>query len=152
MVTLKKLKQISKAAQAGFTLIELLIVIAVIGLLGTIVTINIMGKFDEAKVNTTKIQIRQLGVVLDDFRRVCGFYPTTDQGLDALIHQPTGGRPCKNYDPDGFIKDHKLPQDGFGNDFLYTSDGSSYEIRSLGKDGQPGGTGSNADISSNDVN
>lgn len=136
-------------ARAGFTLIELLIVIAVIGLIGTLVATNIMKRFDEAKINTTRIQIRQLGLVLDDFRRVCGFYPSTDQGLDALLHAPQG-RECKNYDPEGFLKDKKLPKDAWGNDFVYESDGTKYVIKSLGSDNKPGGSGVDADISSED--
>ena len=70
---------------AGFTLTEMLIVIALIGLIMTFVSGNIIGKFNSAKVDSTKIQMKQLGVILDDFNRVCGFYPTTAQGLDALI-------------------------------------------------------------------
>lgn len=135
----------------GFTLIELLIVIAVIGLIATLVGTNVMKRFDEAKINATKVQMRQLGVILDDFRRVCGFYPTTDQGLNALIEKPTTGRDCKGYDPEGFIKDHKVPKDAFGNDFTYESDGTKYVIRSLGSDNQPGGTGAAADISSDEL-
>lgn len=133
----------------GFTLIELLIVIAVIGLIGTIVTTNIMSRFNEAKVSSTKIQIKQLGVVLDDFRRTCGFYPTSDQGLDALIKKP-GGRECKNYDPEGYIKG-KIPKDGFGNEFVYESDGNKYAIKSLGNDNKEGGEGVDKDILSTEI-
>src|SRR5690242_6845180 len=83
-----------KRNEAGFTLIELMIVIAIMALLGGFVATNVMNRFDESKVNATKIQIKQLGVILDDFRRVCGYYPTTEQGLDALVHQPQGMQ-CK---------------------------------------------------------
>ena len=62
-------------------------------MMATFVGINVMNRFDESKVETTKIQIKQLGVVLEDFRRVCGFYPTTDQGLDALVKKAGRGRP-----------------------------------------------------------
>lgn len=118
-------------AQQGFTLIELLIVIAVIGLIGTLVATNVMKRFDEAKVGATQAQIRQLGVVLDDFRRVCGFYPSTEQGLDALVKAPQG-RECKNYDPEGFVKGGHVPRDAWGNDFTYESDGNHYVIKSNG--------------------
>ena len=134
----------------GFSLIEMLIVIALIGLLGTMVAGNVIGKFSKAKVDTTKAQIRQLGVILDDFRRECGFYPMSDQGLEALMKKP-GGRECKNYDPEGYIKGSKLPTDGFGVNFEYESDGSKYTIKSLGNDGVAGGEGLDADISSNDL-
>jgi len=136
--------------QAGFTLTEMLIVIALIGIIMTLVSGNIIGKFNSAKVDSTKIQMKQLGVILDDFNRVCGFYPTTDQGLDALIKAPSG-RECKNYDPDGFIKGGKVPKDGWGNDFMYESDGGKYKLISLGGDNKPGGEGNDKDLSSDEI-
>lgn len=141
-------KQIgSNTKTAGFSLIEMLIVIALMALVGTFVASNVIRKFDKAKVDATQIQIKQLGVILDDFRRVCGFYPTTDQGLDALIKSP-GGRECKNYDPEGFIKEKKVPKDAWNNDFVYESDGNRYVLKSLGRDGKPDGSDLDADISS----
>jgi len=128
----------------------MLIVIALIGVIMTLVSSNIIGKFNSAKVDTTKIQMRQLGVILDDFNRVCGFYPTTDQGLDALVKAPSG-RECKNYDPAGFIKDGKVPKDGWGNDFLYESEGSKYKLSSLGADNKVGGEGNDKDLASDDL-
>jgi general secretion pathway protein G len=136
----------------GFTLTEMLIVIAIIALLGTFVTQNLIGKLSRAKADTTKTQIRQVGVILDDFRRECGFYPTTpDQGLEALISKPTAGRECKNYDPEGYIKGKKLPRDGWDNDFIYESDGNKYLLKSLGNDGKEGGEGFDKDITSDDL-
>lgn len=132
---------------SGFSLIEMLIVIALMALVGTFVASNVIRKYDMAKVDATRIQIKQLGVILDDFRRVCGFYPTTDQGLDALIRAP-GGRECKNYDPEGFIKEKKVPKDAWSNDFVYESDGNRYTLKSLGKDGRPEGSDLDADINS----
>ena len=127
---------------------EMLIVIALMAMLATFVGTNVIKRYNESKVSATKIQIRQLGTVLDDFNRVCGFYPTTDQGLDALVHAPQG-RQCKSYDPDGFIK--AVPKDAWNNDFIYISDGNKYTIKSLGADGKEGGTGIDKDISSDDV-
>ncbi len=138
------------ADRSGFTLIEMMIVVAIIGMLMGLVGLNVMKKFDEARVESTKNQIRQLGLLLDDFKRVCGNYPTSDQSLDALVHAPAG-LTCKNYDPDGFIKGGKLPKDAWDKDFTYTADGQKYEIKSLGSDGKEGGDGSAKDISSNDL-
>ena len=143
-------KKSGNIRQAGFTLTEMLIVIALIGVIMTLVSSNIIGKFNSAKVDTTKIQMRQLGVILDDFNRVCGFYPTTDQGLEALVKAPSG-RECKNYDPAGFIKDGKVPKDGWGNDFIYESDGSKYKLSSLGSDNKAGGEGNDKDLASDDL-
>lgn len=136
------------ANNKGFTLIEMLIVIALIGMVATLVGVNVIKRLDESRVNTTKIQMKQLMTVLDDFRRVCGFYPSTDQGLDALVHAPQG-KECKGYDPEGFIK--KIPKDAWDNDFVYTSDGNHFILKSLGSDKQEGGTGLAADISSEDL-
>jgi general secretion pathway protein G len=138
------------SSQKGFTLIELMIVIAILGLLAALVGTNVMSKLGEAKVSTTRNQIRQLMTVLDDFKRVCNFYPSTDQGLNALV-QPPQGKECKNYPAEGFISGGHVPKDAWDNEFLYESDGNKFVIRSLGSDGQPGGTGNAADISSEDA-
>lgn len=145
-----KASKICKVGERGFTLIELMIVVAIIGLIGTIAGLQLIKRLDEAKVATTKTQIRSLSVALDDFRRVCGFYPTNEQGLEALMHKPTG-RDCKNYDPDGFIKAKKLPQDAWDTDFSYSSDGNKFVIKSFGADKVEGGEGINKDISSDDI-
>lgn len=137
--------------ESGFTLTELLIVVAIIGMIATFVGQNVISKFGKAKVDSTKIQMRNLGTVLDDFKRECGFYPTSEQGLDALITKPTVGRECKNYDPEGYIKGKKIPKDGWDNNFDYQSDGNKYVLKSLGNDAAEGGTGNDADISSEEL-
>lgn len=137
--------------ERGFTLTEMLIVIAVIGIIGTLVASNVIGKFNKSKVDATKIQMRNLGNILDQFKLECGFYPTTEQGLDALINKPSGGRECKNYDPEGYIKGKKVPKDGFGNDFVYESDGNKFLLKSLGNDGKEGGEGLDKDILSTEI-
>lgn len=136
--------------EAGFSLIEMLIVIALMGLIGTFVATNVMRRFEEAKVNATKVQIQQMGPILDDYRRVCGTYPTMDQGLEALMKKPGSG--CTNWDSAGpFIKGNKLPNDGWDRPFNYESDGNKYKISSLGADNKPGGDGFDKDISSDDL-
>lgn len=137
--------------EKGFTLTELLIVIAIIGSLATIVGGNLFSKFGKAKVDSTKIQIKNLSVVLDDFRRECNYYPTTDQGLAALVTKPTTGRECKNYDSEGYIKGKKVPKDAWDNDFIYESDGNKFTIKSFGRDGKEGGEDLDKDISSDDA-
>lgn len=134
--------------QSGFTLIELMIVISLIALIGSFVVVQVSKRYAESQVNATQIQIKQMGTVLDDFRRVCGFYPLTEQGLDALVTKPQG-RECKNYDPEGFLK--RVPQDAWGNEFEYEGTPSRYKICSLGADGTAGGEGFDADICSDQI-
>jgi general secretion pathway protein G len=144
-------KTTSKSDERGFTLTEMLVVIALIGMIGAFVTSKVMDQFSKAKVDSAKIQIRQLGTILDTFKLQCGFYPETDQGLDALVKKPAGGRECKNYDSSGYVKDGKIPKDPWDHDYQYFSDGNSYELKSLGSDAKEGGEGLNADISSKDL-
>lgn len=121
------LSQTCAKNQRGFTLIEMMIVISIIALIAGFVTTNIMRRFDEAKVSATKIQMKQIGLMLDDFKRVCGRYPTTDEGLEALITPPAGLN-CKNFDPEGFIKGKKVPLDSWNEKFIYNSDGQKLTI------------------------
>src|SRR6476469_6330269 len=90
------------AGAEGFTLTEMLIVVAIIGMIGTFAVSKIISQYNKAKVDSTKIQIRNLATLLDNYRLDCNFYPTTDQGLDALVTKPTGGRECKNYNSEGY--------------------------------------------------
>lgn len=117
--------------QDGFSLIEMMIVLAIIALIMSFVGTNVMRRYEESKLSATKIQIRQLGVILDDFRRVCNRYPTTDEGLDALIKAPASLQ-CRNYDVEGFIKDKKVPRDPWDKEFDYSSDGNKYVLKSIG--------------------
>ncbi len=135
------------------SLIELMIVIAIMGFLMTMVGGNVMSKFRQAKIETTKNNMRSLGTILDEFKMACNFYPYSEQGLEALVKQPApvNGRECKNYDPEGYIKDKKVPKDGWGNDYMYESDGSKYKLISLGNDGKVGGEGEDKDLSNEDL-
>lgn len=146
-MNIRQLKTLLKQEE-GMTLIEILIVIALIAMVGSFVGVKVLRQYDNAKVDATKIQMRNLGPVLDMFKRDCGFYPLTDQGLDALSKKPQG-RECKNYDPEGYTK--KVPKDGWDRDFMYTSDGNTYSLKSLGQDGAEGGTDVNKDISSEEI-
>lgn len=137
--------------QDGMTLIEILIVIALIALIGTFVGGKVMQQFGQAKVDSTKIQIRQIGTILDQFKLDCGRYPLTNEGLDALVNKPEA-LDCKRYQNGGYMKEGKVPQDPFAKDWVYTSeDGRQYELKSLGQDGLEGGEGENKDISSKNL-
>ena len=135
--------------QVGMSLVEILIAITLLGVVGTLVVSNVIDSLREGETNSTKIQIKSLGKILLDYKRKCGTYPTTDQGLDALVEKPTSGKECKRYPPNGFI-DGVVPEDPWGSDFEYTSDGRKYTILSFGVDGLEGGEGYDADLSSED--
>lgn len=137
--------------QQGFTLTEMLIVLALIVLIAGFVGTQVFSRYEKAKFDSTKVQMRQLGTVLDQFRLDCGFYPSTEQGLKALLEKPIDGRECKNYDPEGYLKAKNVPKDGFNNEFTYQAGGSSYELLSLGRDGKEGGQGLDADLTSKEL-
>jgi general secretion pathway protein G len=135
----------------GMTLIEIMVVITILGLIATVVTVNVLDRLDEAKVSTTKTQMKVFEEALDQYRRDNGFYPSTEQGLTALVEKPTMGRLPKRYPPKGYLKGGKVPQDPFNCDYQYYCpgiQGHEYEIYSLGRDCQEGGEGVDADISS----
>lgn len=135
----------------GMTLIEIMVVITILGLIATVVTVNVLDRLDEAKVSTAKTQIKSLEEALDQYRRDNGVYPSTEQGLQALIEKPTIGRVPKRFPPKGYLKGGKIPTDPWDCDFKYYSpgiQGNDYEIYSLGRDCQEGGEETDADISS----
>src|SRR3989337_19471 len=137
--------------QRGFTLIEIMVVRLILGLLAGLVLPRIMGSEEEAKIKTTGVQIRSLENALDGFKLHNGFYPTTDQGLEALIKKPETGRIPNKWQEGGYLKPARIPKDPWDNPYLYFSPGSErneYEIISYGADGQQGGGGKNADIES----
>ena len=139
----------------GFTLIEILIVITLLGFIATFAITNIMGKYSEGQQKGTVIIMRQIQTALDDYYRSCNHYPTTGQGgLEALLAKPTVAPDCRNYSPDGYLKDKKLPKDGWDRDFIYINeDGSkNYSLKSLGADGKEGGDGFDKDLDISDPN
>ncbi len=132
----------------GFTLIELMIVIIILGILASIVVPKLMGRPEEARRTKAKIQIRNFQQALDLFKLDNGFYPTTEQGLEALVKKPTISPIPPRYREEGYID--KIPKDPWGNPYIYICPGKygEYDIISYGADGEPGGEGKNADIES----
>lgn len=130
--------------QDGFTLIELMVVILIIGLLATIVVQSLRGATEKAKRTKAQADIAELKTALDRYYLDNGQYPTTEQGLQALVASPTSGPVPANYEDGGYVQ--SIPLDPWGHAYVYQSDGNGYVLKSYGADGQPGGTGRNADI------
>jgi general secretion pathway protein G len=135
---------------AGFTLIEIMAVVLIIGMLSGIVGFAVFQQVDKARVVTARAQIDRLESALELYSMDNGRFPSTEQGLDSLINAPSGSPEPVNYQPGGYLKGGELPADPWGGDFQYESPGTnnadSFDIWSLGKDGETGGTELDTDI------
>ena len=142
------MKKIKHRKQAGFTLIELMVVVVIIAILAGLIVPRFMGETDKAKQAKAKMQIESLESALKIYKLDNGSYPTTEQGLKALVEAPTAGNIPKNWRQGGYLEKGKVPKDPWGNDFVYTSPGShgDFDLTCLGKDGEPGGEGVDKDI------
>lgn len=138
------------AGTQGFTLIELLVVLVIIGILAGYVGPKIMGRPDEAKRTMAGAQMGGLETALEMYRLDNGAYPSTEQGLQALIEAPTTGKIAGKWREGGYMKKRKLPEDPWGNSYVYLSPGThaDFDIISYGADGESGGEGADADIKS----
>lgn len=138
-------------SQAGFTLIELMVVIVILGILATFLVPRLLNRPGQARVAKAKNDIRAIESALKLFKLDNGFYPTTEQGLKALITKPDIEPIPKNYPEGGYLDSDSEPLDPWGHKYIYRSpgeDGREYEIISLGADGKEGGEGFDRDIKS----
>lgn len=144
---MKKIRE-KLANNAGFTFIEIMIVVVIIGFLTAIIGPQIIGRIDQAKQVTAQNQLGNIEMALDQYYLDCGQYPTTEQGLKALRQKPTTSPVPEDWN--GPYMKKEVPKDPWGNKYHYKYPGeknpSSYDLYSLGKDGQEGGTGDNEDI------
>lgn len=133
---------------SGFTLIELMVVIIIIGMLAAFVAPKLIHRADEARITEAKIQIKNFETALRLYKIDNGFYPSTEQGLEALISPPGIGQIPENYRSRGYLEKTVLPRDPWGNEYIYISPGlqGDYDIISLGADGKEGGEKYDADI------
>jgi general secretion pathway protein G len=132
----------------GFTLIEIMVVLVILAMLAALVGPKLMGHTEEAKIKTTRIQIKDLESSLKLYKLDNGVYPATEQGLAALVTKPTVGVIPKHYKEGGYLESKKVPKDAWDNDYIYVSPGEhgDYDLSSYGADGAKGGEGKNADI------
>ena len=137
---------IQASVNAGFTLIEIMAVVLIIGLLSTIVGVSIFAQVDKGRITATRVQIANLESVLELYRMDNAHYPTTEQGLDALVNEPSDAR---NFPPGGYLR-KRLPKDPWGNPYEYEQPGQNnshaFDLWSYGADGEPGGEDVDADI------
>jgi general secretion pathway protein G len=136
------------AFDSGFTLLEIIVVVFILSLLVAIVGPRVIGKTDDAKITEAKVQIRNYETALKLFKLDNGYYPDTEQGLEALIKKPERGRIPGNYKDGGYLEQKKIPPDPWGNPYVYISPGlhGDFDIISHGADNREGGEGKDADI------
>lgn len=135
---------------AGFTLIEIMAVVLIMGMLMSLVGVAVVGQINRARVTTTRAQISQLENALELYRMDNSRYPSTGQGLEALITKPTGTPEPQNYPPGGYLRRRDTLKDGWGTLYQYASPGNhnvhGFDLWSLGADAAPGGEDLDADL------
>jgi len=134
----------------GFTFIELMVVMVILGILATLVVPRIMGRPEEARRLKARVQIESIETALQLYKLDNGYYPTTEQGLEALVEAPAVGRLPMSWREGGYLEKGKLPKDPWKNEYIYLCPGvqGDYDLSSYGPDGEPGGEGKDADINS----
>jgi general secretion pathway protein G len=141
-----------RRTQAGFTLIELMVVITILALLVALVAPKLVGRTDEARVTAAKAQLKNIESALELYKLDNGVYPTTEQGLDALVTEPTTPPLPINWKKGGYLP--KVPNDPWKRPYIYISPGihnPDYDLLSYGADGEPGGEGTSRDLDSRDL-
>jgi len=132
----------------GITLIEMMVVIVILGILATIIFTRVSDRPEQARRTKASVEIRQIQTALELFKLDNGFFPSTEQGLEALVSIPTTGKIPTNYPESGYLE--KVPRDPWGNPYVYICPGAhgDYDLVSYGADGEPGGDGKNRDVES----
>jgi general secretion pathway protein G len=131
-------KERKKRIKYGFTMVELMAMLIIIGLLATLVVTKVASKIDQARETTTKANLKALAAAVNQFRMDTARFPTEDEGLLALIEQPSD---VETWEPGGYLETTEIPKDGWGNEFifeLYPESGKQFVIRSCGPDGEQG--------------
>ena len=148
-MTIKKRKK--RSARKGFTMVELMAILIIIGLLATLVVTKVATKIDQARVTTTKANLKVLHSAVNQFKMDTGRFPTEEVGLMELLEQPSD---VESWEPGGYLETTEIPKDGWGNDFIYErfpESGKPFVIKSFGADSEEGGESYDADLLSTDA-
>ena len=139
--------------QRAFTLLEIIVVVFILSILVALVAPRIIGRTDDARIADARLQTKNFETALKLFKLDNGFYPDTQQGLDALVEKPTTGRIPPKYPVGGYLEKKKIPPDPWGNPYVYVCPGlhGDFDILSYGADGKEGGEGKDADINNWDL-
>lgn len=135
-------------SEKGFTLIEIMVVIIILGILASFVALNLTGQTEEARRTQARVQMETFKTALKLYKLDNGSYPSTEQGLQALVAPPEVGKLPRKWREGGYID--KIPKDPWGNEYVYLSPGiyGDFDIMSYGDDNEPGGEGKDADVNS----
>lgn len=141
---MRRRKAARRDGEAGVTLLEMMVVLVIIAIVAVMVVPNVIGRPDEARVTVAGADLRAIGSALEIYRLDNRSYPTSAQGLGALVEKPLAPPAPPNWSQGGYLP--AMPADPWDNAYLYRADGNGYELTSHGADGKPGGTGVDADI------
>jgi general secretion pathway protein G len=133
-----------KISNHGFTLIEIMVVVVILGVLSALIVPNVISRPDEARAAAAKLGVQQIGNALEYYRLDNGFYPSSDQGLEALVTHPSGFPEPKKWSEEGYLSN--VPEDPWGEPYLYFNEGRTVDVYTFGADRQEGGDGVDADI------
>lgn len=139
----------ARRSAAGYTLVEIMVVVFILGLLATLVAPRLLGRTDDARRAKAMADLKAIEQALNLYRLDAGRYPTTEQGLAALVRPPDRPPLPARWNPDGYL-DH-VPDDPWGHPYVYVSDGARIALRALGADGAEGGEGRDADLDAKDL-
>lgn len=133
----------------GLTLIEIMVVVVILGILGAMIIPNVIGRDDQARVVRAQSDLASIANALHMYKLDNFAYPSTDQGIEALVEQPAGVPEAPNWSPGGYLP--KLPEDPWNNIYHYVNTGDDFDLYTLGSDGAEGGEGYAADIHFSDL-
>ena len=145
------MKKRKRDVRAGFTMVELMAVLIILGLLATLVVTKVASKIDQARVTTTKANLKSLHAAVNQFKMDTGRFPSEEMGLEELIEQPSD---VEHWEPGGYLETTEIPRDGWGEEYIYErcpESGKPFVIRSFGADKEEGGESYDTDLLSTDA-